>query len=212
MPCLSAFMKVVYEMKIVKEGDKKQVICSNCGLTSATYELRDIDFSDQSGTVKNVLASVCESCDQVVSIPKQSTAKVRAEYNKIKTAVDLRVPAHFLDILTLASLKIDPTLTDSFNKPLVLYYLHALSSGRYPAQNLNKLLKTDTAKAKASKRLSLKLNSKTMSEVEALMQAQGLKNNTEVFRSLILKINEDIVQTDKPKHLNELQNFAAAFA
>lgn len=205
-------MKVVYEMKIVKEGDKKQVICSNCGLASATYELRDIDFSDQSGTVKNVLASVCESCDQVVSIPKQSTAKVRAEYNKIKTAVDLRVPAHFLDILTLASLKIDPTLTDSFNKPLVLYYLHALSSGRYPAQNLNKLLKTDTAKAKASKRLSLKLNSKTMSEVEALMQAQGLKNNTEVFRSLILKINEDIVQTDKPKHLNELQNFAAAFA
>lgn len=205
-------MKVVCEMKIVKEGDKKQVICSNCGLTSATYELRDIDFSDQSGTVKNVLASVCESCDQVVSIPKQSTAKVRAEYNKIKTAVDLRVPAHFLDILTLASLKIDPTLTDSFNKPLVLYYLHALSSGRYPAQNLNKLLKTDTAKAKASKRLSLKLNSKTMSEVEALMQAQGLKNNTEVFRSLILKINEDIVQTEKPKHLNELQNFAAAFA
>lgn len=199
-------------MKIVKEGDKKQVICPSCGLSNATYQLRDIDFSDQSGTVKNVLASVCDSCHQVVSIPKQSTAKVRAEYNKVKTPVDLRIPAHFLDILTLASLKIDPTLTESFNKPLVLYYLHALSSGRYPAQNLSQLLKTDAAKAKASKRLSLKLNTKTMSEVETLMQVQGLKSNTEVFRSLILKINEDIVQTDKPKHLNELQNFAAAFA
>lgn len=99
-------------MKIVKEGDKRQVVCPKCGLSQAVYTLRDIDFSDQSGKVKNVLAGVCASCDQVVSIPKQSTAKVRAEYNKIKTSIDLRVPAHYLDILTLASQKIEPMLPD----------------------------------------------------------------------------------------------------
>jgi hypothetical protein len=199
-------------MKIVKEGDKRQVVCPRCGLSHATYLLRDIDFSDNSGTVKNVLAGVCDRCEQVVSIPKQSTAKVRAEYNKIKTPVDLRVPAHYLDILTLASQKIDPTLPESFNKPLVLYYLHALSSGRYSANNLSALLNSDLAKAKASKRLSLKLNDKSLSEIESLMYSQGLKNNTEVFKSLILKINEDIVQPKIPLHLDELKNFAAAFA
>ena len=212
MLCLSACMKAVSNMKIVKEGDKRQVVCANCGLTQATYLLRDIDFSDQSGTVKNVLAAVCDSCNEIASIPKQSTAKVKAEYNKIKTPVDIRLPAHFLDILTLAGQKIDPTLTDSFNKPLVLYYLHALSSGRYPSKDLNDLLHSDLAKAKASKRFSFKLNDNSLSEIKILMDSQGLKNNTEVFKSVILKINEDIVQQRNPKHLPELQNFAAAFA
>lgn len=205
-------MKVVSKMKIVKEGDTRKVVCSTCGLSQATYTLRDIDFSDNSATVKNILASVCDTCHQVVSIPKQSTAKIRAEYNKVKVPVDVRIPAHYLDILTMASQKIEPSLTENFNKALVLYYLHALSSGRYSAKNLGALLDTDIAKAKASKRLSLKLNHKSLDDIERLMKTQGLKNNTEVFKSLILKINEDIVQAKNPRHLSELQSFAAAFA
>ncbi|SEH04788.1 hypothetical protein [Candidatus Venteria ishoeyi] len=199
-------------MKIVKEGDKRKVVCPDCGLSSATYALRDIDFSDKSGIVKNVLAAVCDSCTQVVSIPKQSTAKVRAKYNKIKIPIDVRIPAHYLDILSLASQRIEPTLTESFNKHLVLYYLHALSSGRYSAYNLNSLLNSDLAKAKASKRFSLKLNNKSMLEIQSLMESQNIRSNTDVFKTVILKINKDIVQQKKPKHLSELQNFAAAFA
>lgn len=199
-------------MKIVKEGDLREVVCSTCGLTHATYLLRDVSFSDDSGIVKNILVAVCNHCDQVVSIPKQSTAKVKAEYNKIKTPIDVRLPAHFLDILNLATQKIDINLSDSFNKSLVLYYLHALSSKRYAQDNLALLLKSDIAKAKASKRFSVKLNDKSIKEIQSLMVSQGLKNNTEVFKSLILRINEDIVQPQQPKHLAELQNFAAAFA
>lgn len=205
-------MKAECNMKIIKEGDSRQVVCSECGLTHATYMLRDVSFSDNSGAVKNILAAVCNDCNKVVSIPKQSTAKVKAEYNKIKTPIDVRVPAHYLDILNLATQKIDPSLSESFNKSLVLYYLHALSSERYSQRNLGLLLNSDIAKAKASKRFSVKLNNKSINEIKSLMASQGLKNNTEVFKSLILKINEDIVQPKQPKHLAELQNLAAAFA
>lgn len=69
-------------MKIVKEGDKRQVVCSTCGLTQATYTLTDIDFSDGSGSVKNVLAGVCDHCQQVVSLPKQSTESVASHRGK----------------------------------------------------------------------------------------------------------------------------------
>lgn len=72
-------------MKNVKEGDKRQVVCTRCGLSHATYILRDIDFSDNSETVKNVLAGVCDTCKEVVSIPKQSTEKVRLEFEKHKS-------------------------------------------------------------------------------------------------------------------------------
>ncbi|WP_421849436.1 hypothetical protein [Marinomonas sp.] len=199
-------------MKIVKEGDSRQVICPECGLTHATYQLRDVNFNDDSGMVKNILAAVCNHCNTVVSLPKQSTAKVRAEYNKIKTPIDVRLPAHFLDILNIATQKIDASLGDSFNKALVLYYLHALSSNRFSQNDLGLLLTSDLAKAKASKRFSVKLNEKSINEIKSLMASQKLKNNTEVFKSLILRINEDIVQPKQPKHLAELQNFAAAFA
>lgn len=199
-------------MKIVKEGDSRQVICPDCGLCEATYTLRDVDFSDKSGTVKNILAAVCNQCDQVVAIPSQSTAKIKAQYNKVKKPIDVRIPAHYLDILNLAAQKIDATVSDHFNKALILYYLHALSTERYPPRNLKSLLKLDIADAKASKRLSMKVNEKSIEEIRILMLKQGLKNNTEVFRSVILHINEDIVQTKAPKNLSELQNFAAAFA
>ena len=97
-------------MNIVKEGDQRQVVCENCGLTDATYRLRDIEFSDGSATVKHVLAGVCDTCDSVVSLPSQSTAQVRAEYNKVKTSIDVRLPAHYLDILHVAAQIINPDL------------------------------------------------------------------------------------------------------
>ncbi|NQZ09002.1 MAG: hypothetical protein HRT35_17745 [Algicola sp.] len=38
-------------MKTVEECDSRKVICFECGLTDATYLLRDVDFIDKSGTV-----------------------------------------------------------------------------------------------------------------------------------------------------------------
>lgn len=197
-------------MKIVKEGDTRQVVCETCGLTDATYTLRDIPFSDGSGEVKNLLAAVCNQCNEVTSIPAQSTARIRAEFNKTRVPVDVRVPAHYLDILTLAAQKVDPTVNENFNKALLLYYLHALSTGRYDNRDLADLLKTQMAKAKASKRLSLKLQTRTVEEMQTLMQNHGLKSNTDVVKSIILKIDQDLLQNSNPPHLAELQNFAAA--
>jgi hypothetical protein len=199
-------------MRIVKEGDTRQVICHNCGKGQATYLLRDVDFNDKSGTVKNILAAVCDKCHAVVSIPAQSTPKIKEEYNKIKSSLEVRVPAHFLDILNVASQKINPALDDSFSRALILYYIHALNSGRYEQQDLAKLLNGDLAKAKASKRISIKINTWQLNELNEIMVKHHLKKNTDVIKAVILKINEDIVQNEKPEKLSELRNVAAAFA
>lgn len=198
-------------MKIVKEGEQTQVVCHNCGLSNATYQLRDLEFSDNSGLVKNLLAAVCVSCGEVASIPAQSSEQIRAELDKQKQPIDVRLPAHYLDILAVASQKIDVSLSASFAKPLLLYYLHALSTGRFDASGLQKALKSDVAKAKSSKRISMKLSNKAMQEVTNLMETQGLANNTEVFKSIILRIHHDLVMQAEPPNLKELKNFAAAF-
>ncbi len=199
-------------MRIVKEGDTRKVLCHSCGPSQATYLLRDVDFSDKSGTVKNILAAVCDKCGQVVSIPSQSTPKIKAEFNKVKAPIEVRIPAHYLDILSLATHKIDPDLNESFYKNLLLYYLHAIYSGRFPPNNLAELLNTDLAKAKSSKRLSMKLSNRNVIELNEVMGSQGIKTNADVFKALILRINNDIVQQNEPKYIEELKSVAAAFA
>ncbi len=198
-------------MRIVKEGEKGRVLCHTCGPSAATYLLRDVDFSDQSGTVKNILAAVCDKCGQVVGIPSQSTPKIKAEFNKIKAPIEVRLPAHYLDILSLATQKIDPGLNESFYKNLLLYYLHAIYSGHFPPSDLANLLNTDLAKAKSSKRLSMKLSERNVNELNEVMDSQGIKTSADVFKALILRINDDIVQQHAPEYIDELKNVAAAF-
>jgi len=198
-------------MRIVKEGEKRQVVCHNCGRHEATYLLRDVDFSDKSGTVKNILAAVCDKCHEVVSIPAQSTPKIKEEFDRIKTSVEVRVPAHFLDILNVATQKINPDLDDKFNRALILYYIHALNTGHYEQAGLSNFLNDDFARARASKRISIKININQLSEINEIMESQNLNKNSDVIKAVILKINKDIVQNDKPETLSELRNVAAAF-
>lgn len=72
-------------MKILKEGDKKNAICGACkSLQPMTYRLRNVPFNDNSNIVGNVLVGVCDTCDNVVSIPHQSTPSLQHTLNKGK--------------------------------------------------------------------------------------------------------------------------------
>ncbi len=198
-------------MRFVKEGEKGKAICNLCGVTTITYSLRNVDFSDKSGTVKDILTGVCDNCKEVISIPAQSTAKIKAEYNKVRKSIEVRVPAHFIDILDIACQKIDKNLDESFFRAIVMFYIHSLNSGDIIAKDIKKLLSSDFAKAKSSKRLSFKITEKTEKEFINLIYLLGLKNKSDIIKGIILKINEDIVQPKHPKHLNKLKSIASAF-
>ncbi len=198
-------------MKIVKEGDKNKAVCQFCGLQSITYALRDVPFSDNNGVVRNILAGICDKCDNVVSIPRQSTPKIKAAYNEVKRSAEYRVPAHFIDILSLASNRIDDEIGDTLSKPLLLYYLHKLNTGVISSSRLKELLASELASAPSTKRLSLKITERTEKELSSVVQKSGLQNNTDVIKGIILKIYEDIVQPKTPKHIKELKSIAATF-
>ncbi|MFN8672916.1 MAG: hypothetical protein U0457_12645 [Candidatus Sericytochromatia bacterium] len=198
-------------MRFVKENDKGKAVCSSCGLTTITYLLKDVPFSNKSGTVKNILAGVCDKCNEVITIPAQSTAAIKSEYNKTRKPLEIRVPAHYIDILNLACQKIDKDLDESFFKPLLTFYVHGLKKENCIKLDAKILLNSDLAKAKSSKRLSFKLSNKTEKELMELVDYLKIKNKSELIKAIILKINEDIVQSKKPKNFTELKNLAYAF-
>lgn len=199
-------------MRIIKEGEIRTLVCHNCGKTTATYRLRDVDFSDQRGTVKNILAAVCDRCNEVAAIPAQSSARIKEVFAQCSLPLEVRVPAHYLDILTVATQKIDRSLSDNFSKALILWYLHALTSGRYPQTELSALLNSDMADAKASRRLSMKITDRQQAELNQLMQQQGMKKTSDVVKAVILQIHQDLVLEQNLSGLPELRNMAAALS
>ncbi|EJC6766209.1 hypothetical protein MX824_004886 [Vibrio parahaemolyticus] len=201
------------DMKFYRELDKLTVGCQHCkALKSATMKVRDVEFSHTPGVAKDVLVAVCDTCDNVASIPQQSTIRVAKELQKAKKSIELRVPAHYLDILNMATYKIDHELDESFNKHLILYYLHSLSIERYDSSNLIDLIQSDDKTVKSTKRLSFKVGDSAMNDISSLKFKYNFRNRTDILKSIILKINDDIVQNPTPTNIEDLRSLATAFS
>lgn len=194
-------------MKILREGDVTKVACEQCGsFQSATFALRDVPFSDGMGLVKNVLAGVCDSCETVVVIPHQSTPAIKAQLHKQRKPVEGRVPSHFIDILNLASEQLGAGI--DFVPSLIKYYIHGLSKSEISSSDLPKLLKTELAKGRANKRLSLK-GRYIAEEVEVVKDITHIETTTNLLKSVVLKINDDILGHKRPKRIRDLQALVA---
>jgi hypothetical protein len=197
-------------MKIYKVGDKQKAVCESCqSLTDATFMLRDVPFSDGSGTVKNVLAGVCDSCNEVVLIPHQSTPAIKKQLDTQKKAVETRVPAHMVDMLNLASMELGGS-TD-FSNALIKYYLHNLSEQKTSVKDLIKYLESDLAKGVAQKRISLK-GRQVSKEIDNIKFKTSIGSTTDVLKAVVLKINDDVFVHPKTQLINSLKSVAAAFA
>ncbi|MCG8609431.1 MAG: hypothetical protein MI864_02750 [Pseudomonadales bacterium] len=197
-------------MKILKEGDTKKVACECCGcFQNATFKLRDVPVSGGSGLVKNILVGVCDACDTVAVIPHQSTPAIKTQLDKQRKAVEGRVPSHLIDILNLASDKLGAQ-TD-FVPSLIKYYIHALSKNVIAPTELPGLLESELAKGRANKRISLK-GRYIAEEVERVKASAHIGSTTELLKSVVLKINDEILVHQKQDRIKELENLVAATA
>ena len=197
-------------MKILKEGDTKKVACNTCeSFQNATFQLRDVPFSDGSGLVKNVLVGVCDACDSVAVVPHQSTPLIKKQLVKLRKPLEVRVPSHFIDILNLASDQLGAA-TD-FVPNLIKFYIHALSKNEISSSNLSSLLKSELAQGKATKRIALK-GRYIVEEAELIKASAHISSTTELLKSVVLKINDDILVHKRPKRIKALESLVAATA
>ena len=197
-------------MKILKVGDSQKTICQYCrSLENATFKLRDVPISDGSGLVKNVLVGVCDKCDQVGILPHQSMPVVKKQLKAQRKPVESRLSAHMVDILNLATMELGGS-TD-FVPNLVKYYIHVMATDEKSAQNIAQFLKSDLAKGKAEKRLSLK-GRQIHRDIETLKLKSNITNTTDLIKSVILRINDDVLLKKKPTSIRQLKIIMASVA
>lgn len=197
-------------MKIFKVGESQKAACAKCqSFENATFQLRDVPFSDGRGIVKNVLVGVCDKCDSVSVLPHQSTPVVKRQYEAKRKPVEGRLPAHLIDILNLATLEIGAS-TD-FVPSMMKYYIHTLSEDEKSAKKIAQYLKSELATGRSKKRLSLK-GRQIFDDIEHLKVLTHIENTTDLLKGIILKINEDVLVKRRPKPIEHLKNIMAAVA
>lgn len=195
-------------MKILKVDDQSRAACETCRkIVDVTYRLRDLPLSDGSDIVKDVLAGVCDTCDNVCVLPHQSVPKVAKTLERQRKPIDSRVPAHMLDILRLASAEVGGG--SDFVPNLIKYYLHALAVEEISPDRLARYLASDLASGKSQKRISLK-GRRVSEDIEKVKKLTNLSSTSDIVKSVILKINDDILQKKSRKPIKALEGIAAA--
>lgn len=196
-------------MKILTVGDIKKVICNECGsFQQVTFKLRDVPFSDNSGVVKNVLAGVCDCCDSVAVIPHQSTPVIKKQLEvQRRESVEVRVPAHMIDILNLASYE---TFGDiDFSSVLIKFYIHQFSKNEFNNSYINSICDSDLFNGKAQKRLSIK-GRNIRKDLDLLKKSTKITKNSTLLKGVILKINDDLLVNKNEKSISLLNNIMAS--
>ncbi|WP_174866490.1 hypothetical protein [Pectobacterium polaris] len=195
-------------MKIFKVGDTQAALCNTCqSLETATFQLKDVPFSDKSGVVRQVLVGVCERCGNVAIIPHQSTPMIKKALDVQRKALESRVPAHMIDILNLASCELGGE--PDFIPTLMKYYLHTLAADHAAAKDIPSFLQSDLAKGKSEKRLSLK-GRHVSADIDALKTATNISSTTDLLKGIVLKIKEDVLVQRDEIHIKQLKSIIAA--
>jgi hypothetical protein len=79
-----------------------------------------------------------------------------------------------------------------------------MSSGR-----LARYLSSDLASGKSQKRISLK-GRRVSEDIEKVKELTNLSNTSDIVKSVILKINDDILQNKSKRPIKALEGIAAA--
>jgi len=208
-------------MKLYQPGDTSKAICPHCGkLVSTTFAYRDVPFDDGNGVAKGILAAVCDECQAVISIPAQSTPALRRTREAADIPLEVSIPAPEVEIIDAAAYRVDPEATTRFRKSLFAFYLQRLRHNENGAEMLRREFETwNAAKIEQRKRigkavsipqrrLSFKISPKTDRDIRWLMEASGM-NKTDMVRSLVMKIERDLLAPNSPDGLRHLRDIAA---
>ena len=204
-------------MKVYKAGEKSKAVCEGCKATVATtFTYRDVPFDDGTGIVKDILVSVCESCEAVVAIPAQSTPAIKRAREVADIPLEVSLPASDLEILDLAAFRIDPNSTAKFRKSLLTWYLQRLSGDEVAIGRLSQhaavLKKRHTSFQKIPRRrLSFKVSPRTDHSMQEIMSSSGL-TKTQLVRGIVHQIETDLITPAKPRNMGTLRDIAAVVA
>jgi hypothetical protein len=123
--------------------------------------------------------------------------------------LESRVPAHMVDILNLATDALGAG--SEFIPSMIKFYIHSLSNKDISPNGISKYLDSELATGKAQKRISLK-GRHVAEELSLLKEITKIQTTTNLIKSIVLKINDDILVNKEEKTIKQLKNIMVAIS
>ena len=195
-------------MQILKVGDKSQAICPRCDcLVDTTFDLRPVHLEETGTTVENVLVGICDSCGETVTIPPQSTPRLKEARERKTRKLEVRVPHHLSDLLGLVAQEFDVP-KDTFAPLLFRYYLHECTESPALANRVCSLAKDDVLSGPKDSRISLRLTDSQWDTLMRAWQACDVSDKSVLLNSVILVAWHDVFQARQNKRRKDLARVA----
>lgn len=166
---------------------------------------------EQSGiNVPSVLVGVCDQCDNIVTIPAQSTPRIREARVPLKEEqLEARIPTHLEDVLYQLAWDFAAPL-QAFRPAVLRFYLAELMRDPGLAERARLLAESELADAPARARVSLRVPAELLEDARAAARAAGIARDSDLVRGLLLAAKEDVLDRRHPERIERLSGAAQA--
>jgi len=199
-------------MKILREGEREEGLCPGPDCKAwrpIRYEYRSVHLEDSDVDVEGVLVGVCEACGEVVSIPPQSTPRLREARAGKEQSVEARIPRHLDDVVFVIAEKLGaPPAT--LRGTIVRYYLDEMRHKPRTARRIERLARSELASGARCARISLRVERGLWEEAWAAAREAGLECQADLIRGALVAAKEDLIDGRAKARFRDLQRVAAA--
>lgn len=196
-------------MRILQEGDKGSALCPHCEeRVLIRYEYRTFHLNESGVDVENVLLGVCEQCDETVTVPAQSSAKLKAARKRKEETVEARVPRPLEDLVYAIAAEVGTSAAE-FRNQLVRYYLLEIGEKAETARRVGRLASTELAQARKKARISVRVDASVLARAMERATEQGIETQADLVRGLLIAGAEDVLEGRSSRRRRELEKIAA---
>jgi hypothetical protein len=198
-------------MILHKEGDASKAMCEHCkAIVPVTF--RYANFNAQGLVIPDILQGFCDRCGDSVSLPHQSTFKIREYRETHDNSISVRIPKHYNDILT----SIGGVHKISRKPNLICRLLSELYIGKMVRPGGTKFrrkvfaaLDDDFAKGKSDDRLCCSFSDITFSNLK-IISAEENKKESVIVKGIIVAAKHDLLENGNPALNREFEELAVA--
>jgi len=195
-------------MKILREGDRGVAIAPARGRVPVVYRYQNLEL-DSGVVVRDVLVGVDEETGEVLSIPAQSTPKIKSARQKSKEETfSVRIPCELDDILWLVSDEFGAN-PSKFGPALIRYYLNEASENASLARRLKRLSSEGLAQRKCASKLTLRSDQIFLRRINEVGKRQHA-SRSDLVRGAVVAAKEDVFGGKAKRRLKQLRAIADA--
>ncbi|MGH7460347.1 MAG: hypothetical protein ACREMA_04875 [Longimicrobiales bacterium] len=195
-------------MKILKEGDKGVALAPGRGKVPVVYRYQDLTL-DSGAVVRDVMVGLCEHTGVVLTIPAQSTPKIKlARRAAREETFSVRIPHELDDLIWLVSAELG-TNPARFGAALIRFYLKEAAASVAFARRLKRLASDDLVTRASKAKLTLRSDPSLLDQLDRLGSEHDV-SRSDLVRGAVIAAKEDVLEKKSKRRLEQLRAIAEA--